>query len=76
MMINPFFPEHGSDMAHPLFGSIVCLLEFFLLLVEVFEVVVFCHNKLGGAIQLPSEVRYSSVQRVPIWTSFFAPLPS
>jgi len=55
-MLNSFSPECGSDLAHPLFDSIVGLLEFFLILVELFEVVVFCHNDLGSAIQLASEV--------------------
>jgi len=55
-MLNSFRPQHTPDLAHPLFGSIVGLLEFFLFLIESFEVVVFCHNNLGGAVQLPSEV--------------------
>ena len=51
-MLESFSPEAGSDLAHYLFGSIVGLLEFFLLLVQSFEVVVFCHNDLGSAMEL------------------------
>jgi len=40
-MLNSFSPERGSDVAHSLFGSIVGLFKFFLLLVPSFEVVVF-----------------------------------
>ena len=53
-MLNSFSPEHGSDLAYSLFGSIVGLLEFFLFFVESFEVVVFCHNDLGRTIKLAS----------------------
>jgi len=74
-MLNSFSPERGSDLAHPLFDLIVCWLEFFLLLVESFEVVVFYHNYLGGTIEFATEVRYSPVQSFYVVTSFFAPLP-
>ena len=70
-MPNSFSPERGSDLAHPVFDSIVGLLKFFLLLVESFEVVVFCHNDLGGAVQLASEVRYLPFQG---FHGFLAPL--
>jgi len=55
-MLHPFSPEHGSDLAHARFGSIVAMLEFFLLLVESSEVVLFYHNDLGSTIELASEV--------------------
>jgi len=55
-MLNSFPPPHTPKLAYPLFASIVGLLEFFLFLIESFEVVVFCHNDLGGAVQLASEV--------------------
>ena len=70
-MLNSFLPQHTSDLAHPLFASIIGLLEFLLLLIESFEVVVFCHKDLGRAIELPSEVRDLSFQG---FHGFFAPL--
>ena len=72
-MLNPFLPEHTPDLAHPLFGSIVGLLEFFLFLIESFEVVVFCDNGLRGAIELASEVRNCLFQGFHVWNRFFAP---
>ena len=56
-MLNSFLPQHTPDVAHPLFASVVCLLELLFLLVDPFEVVVFCHNDLGSAIELASKVR-------------------
>jgi len=61
-MLNSFLPQHTSDLAYPLFASLVCLLEFLFLLVKSFEIVVFCHNDLGSAIELASEVRDFSFQ--------------
>jgi len=75
-MLNSFSPECASDLVHPLFDSIVCLWEFFFLLVESFEVIVFCPNSLGGVIELASDVRYSSVESFYVWKRFFAPFPS
>jgi len=69
-MLNSFLPQHTSDLAHPLFASVVCLLEFLFLLVEPFEVVVLCHNDLGGAVELASEFRDFFFQG---FHGFFAP---
>ena len=55
-MLDPFLPQPTPDLAHPLFGSILGLLEFFLFLIESFEVVVFCNDGLRGALELASEV--------------------
>jgi len=70
-MLNSFLPQHTPNLAHPLFASIVGLLEFLLFLIEPFEVVVLCHNDLGGAIELASEVRDLCFQG---FHGFFAPL--
>jgi len=70
-MLNSFLPQHTSGLAHALFASIVGLLEFLLFLIESFEVVVFCHNDLGGAIELALEVRDLCSQG---FHGFFAPL--
>jgi len=70
-MLNSFLPQHTSDLAHPLFASVVGLLEFLFLLIEPFEVVVLCHNDLGSAIELASEVRDFFFQG---FHGFFAPL--
>jgi len=70
-MLNSFLPEHTPNLTHPLFASIVGLLEFLFLLIELFEVVVFCHNDLGSAIELASEVRDLCFQS---FHGFFAPL--
>ena len=43
-MLDSFLPQHTPDLAHPLFASIVGLLEVFLFLIESFEVGVFCDN--------------------------------
>jgi len=51
-MLNSFLPQHTPDLAHPLFVSIEGLFEFLLFLIEPFEVVIFCHNDLGSAIEL------------------------
>jgi len=61
-------------LAHPLFASIVGLLEFLLFLIEPFEVVILCHNDLGSAIELASEVRDFSFLRFHVRNGFFAPL--
>jgi len=55
-MLNYFFLQHTPDLVYFLFGWILGLLEFFLFLVELFKVVVFCHNNLGSSIELVSEV--------------------
>ena len=74
-MLNSFLPQHTPDLAHPLFGSIVGLLEFFLFLIESFEVVVFCNDGLRTAIELASEVRDRFFQSFPVRINcFFAPL--
>jgi len=75
-MLDSFLPQHTLDLAHPLFDSIVCLLEFFLFLVESFEVVVFCDDGLRGAIELASETRDCFFQSFHVRNhSFFSPLP-
>jgi len=56
-MLNSFLLQYTSDLAYPLFASIIGLLELLLFLIEPFEVVIFCHNDLGSAIELGSEVR-------------------
>ena len=53
-MLNSFYPERGSDLTHYLFGSIVGLKKVFLLLVELFAALVFCHNDLASPIGLAS----------------------
>jgi len=74
-MLNSFLPKHSPDLAHPLFVSIVGLLEFLLFLIESFEVIVFCDDRLRSAVELASEVRDSFVQGFHIRNdSFFAPL--
>jgi len=55
-MLNSFLPQHSPDLAHPLFPSIVDLLEFVLLLIESFEVVVLRHNDLAGMVEMASRV--------------------
>jgi len=70
-MLNSFLPQHTPDLAHPLLASVGGLLELPLLLVEPFEVVVLCHNDLGSAIELASEVRDLCFQN---FHCFFAPL--
>jgi len=70
-MLNSFLPQHTSDLTHPLFASVVGLLEFLFLLIEPFEVVILCHNDLGSAIELASEVRDFFFQG---FHGFFAPL--
>jgi len=74
-MLNSFFPQHSPDLAHPLFESIIGLLDFFLFLIEAFDVVIFCHHDLGSVIELASEVRDLSFQGFHVSNSFFAPLP-
>jgi len=74
-MLNSFLPQHSPDLAHPLFASIVGLLEFLLFLIGSFEVVVFGVDGLRGAIELASEVRDRFFQRFHVRNdSFFAPL--
>jgi len=70
-MLNSFLPPHTSDLTHPLFASVVGLLEFVFLLVEPLEVVILCHDDLGSAIELASEVRDLSFEG---FHGFFAPL--
>ena len=55
-MLDSFLPQHPSDLAHTLFGSIVGLLEFFLLLIEWFELVIFCDDRWPDTGELASEV--------------------
>jgi len=75
-MLNSFLPGHTLDLAHPLFGSIVGLLEFFHCLIESFEVIIFCDDGLRSAIELASEVRDRFFQSFHVWNKcFFAPLP-
>ena len=68
-MLNSFFPQQTPNLAHPLFASIVGLLEFLSLLIEPFQVVVFCHTDLGSAMEMASEVHDLSF---PGFLSFFA----
>ena len=70
-MLNSFLPQHTCDLAHPLFASVVGVLEFLFFLIEPFEGVVLCHNDLGGAIELASEVRDLCFQS---FHGFFDPL--
>jgi len=74
-MLDSFLPQHTPDLAHPLFGLIVGLLEVFLFLLELFEVVVFCDDGLRGAIELALEVRDRFFQGFHVRNDgFFAPL--
>jgi len=75
-MLNSFLPQHTSDLAHPLFGSIVGLFEFFLFLIELFEVVVFYHNHLGSVGQVVSELRDLCFHYFHVRNGFFAPFPT
>ena len=75
MMLDSFLPQHTPDLVHPLFGSNLGLLEFFLFLIESFEVVFFCDNGLRSAIELASEVRDCLFQGFHVRHRFFAPLP-
>jgi len=72
-MLNSFLPQHTSNLAHPLFALVVGLLEFLFLLIEPFEVVILCHNDLGSAIELASEVRDFFFQGLHDQNGFFAP---
>ena len=65
-MLNSFLPQHTSDLSHPLFGSIVGLLEFFLSLIEAFELGGFCDDGLRSAIELASEVRDRFFKSFPV----------
>jgi len=56
-MLDSFLPQHTPDLAHPLLCLIVHLLEFFLFLIESFEVVVFGDDGLRGTIELASDVQ-------------------
>jgi len=56
-MLDFFLPPLTPALVHPLFGSIVGLLEFFLFLIQSFDLVVFGNNSLRGAIQLASKVQ-------------------
>jgi len=73
-MLNSFLPQHTPDLAHPLFGSIVGLLEFLLFLIEPFEVVILCHNDSGSAIELASAVRDFSSKGFHVRNGFLGPL--
>jgi len=73
-MLNSFLPQHTPDLAHSLFASIVGLLEFLRFLIEPFEVLILCHNDLGSAIELASEVSDFSFQGFHVRNAFFAPL--
>jgi len=73
-MLNSFLPQYSPELAHPLFASIIGLLEFFHFLIEPFEVVIFCHKDLGTAINLASEVRDCSFPSFHVQTGFFARL--
>ena len=75
-MLNSFLPQHTPYMAHPLLDSIVALWEFFLFLIQSFEVVVLRHNDLGGAVQLASEVRDLCSHSFHVRNGSFTPLPS
>ena len=55
-MLPSFFPQHTPNLAHPVFASVVGLLEFLLFLIEPFEVIILCHNDLGRAIELASDL--------------------
>jgi len=70
-MVNCFSPERGFELAHPLFDSILGTLDFFLLLVESFEGVVFFDNYLRATIEQAWEVRVSSFPDLPRPEWFF-----
>jgi len=70
-MLNSFLPQHTPNLAHLLFAPVVGLLEFLFFLIEPFEVVILCHNDLGSAIELASEVQDFSFHG---FHGFFAPL--
>jgi len=72
-MLNSFLPQHTPDLAHPLFASVVGLLEFLLFLIEPFKVVILCHNDLGSAIELASEVPDFFFQGFHVRNGVFAP---
>ena len=72
-MLNSFLPQQTPDVAHPLFGSIVCLLDFFLFLIELCEVVVFCEKGLRGKLELASEIRDCLFQSFHVRNGFLAP---
>jgi len=74
MMLNSFLPLHTPDLAHYLFDSIVGLLEFSLFQVESSEVLVFCHNELGSAVELASQVRDLCFHPFHTRNGVFAPL--
>jgi len=71
-MLDSFLPQHTPDLAHRLFGSIVGLLEFVLFLIESFEVVVFCDERLRGAVKLASEVQNYFFQGFQSGTNIFS----
>jgi len=73
-MLNSFLLPHTPDLAHPLFASIVSLLEFLLFLIEPVEVVILCNNDLGRAIELALEVQDFSFQGFHVQNGFFPPL--
>jgi len=53
-MLDSSLRQYTPDLAHPLFGSIVSLLDFFFFLIESFEVLVYCDDGLRGAVELAS----------------------
>jgi len=73
-MLNSFLPRYAPNLTHSLFASVVGLLEFLLLLIELFEVIILCHNDLASAIELASEVRDFFFQDCHVRNGFFAPL--
>jgi len=75
-MLNSSLRQPTPELAHPLFGSIVGFWDFFLFLIESFEVVVFCHNNLGGLVLLAAEVRDLWFHSFHVRNGFFAPLPA
>ena len=76
-MLESFLQLQNPDLAHPLFGSIVGLLKFFLFLIESFEVIVFCDHGLRGTIELPSDVRDRLFPELPLREQpfFRSPVP-
>jgi len=73
-MLNSFLTQHTPDLAHPLFASIVGLLELLLFRIEPFELVIFCHHDLGSPIELALEVLDFSLNGFHIRNGCFAPL--
>jgi len=75
-MLDSISPQYSPKLAHPLFGSIVGLLEFLLFLIEPFKVVVFCDHGLRSTIELASEIRDGFFEGFHVRNHrFFALLP-